>query len=1079
MRQRLFTILSCLLVSVAMMAQHKVTGVVLDNEGEPAVGASIVEKGNARNGVIADIEGNFALTVSKSSATLVVSYVGFEPQEVQVGGRNKVTVTLHSSAVGLDDVVIVGFATQKKINATGAVKTIGDEMMKDRPTVNAVQSLQGAIAGLNITNDAGGAPGTAMNINIRGVGNLGDGSNSSPLVLIDGMEGDLSTLNPADIENVSVLKDAAAAAVYGSRAPFGVILVTTKSGSAGKSAVPEVQYSGNVRINQPVNIPNPVDGLTFAYMMNDAYINSGGNAPFSSRQIERIKAYMDGTSTENTDYYRELDTWYKNQALFGNTNWYDVYVKDKTVSTEHNIAVSGGVGKLTYRISGNYLSQTGLYNYADELYQRFNIAGKFQYKPHKIVTIGYSVRYATDGYDKPSAIDDQGLFYHNLGRRASVVPVINSMSGEYSEDSMIPAVKDGGRLNKRTQKLYNQGSLIIEPIKNWKIHVEVNSRLEWNPYSRNFNPLPFHMPSGRLSYMLVNEGVDPKHTVNANGTYSVIPDYGETYQEDAETKVNFFGNNVYTDYKLTLNDAHNFTFLLGEQTEYWKRETDRTGYYYSKYVDKATKEYVDEGIKHEMTPTNYQEDWASMGFFARLNYDYKYRYLLELNFRADGASRFPTDQRWGYFPSVSAGWNVAEEPFMKTVKESFLDMLKLRGSYGTLGNQNTTSCYPYYQQMKDVGSSVVIGGDQVNMLPVYSPYSTSLTWETIENAGFGVDFALFGSRLSGSFDLFQRTTKDMVGPAAALSALYGAAAPKTNNATLRTRGWELEMKWHGNINKFNYGIGFSLSDYNSVITKYYNSTGQCTNASNGTYWYEGKTVGEIWGYEVKGISKSDDEMNAHLEVADQSALGSKWGGGDIMYADLNGDGKVDGGSYTLDDHGDLKRIGNSTPHYAYSVTLDGQYKWFDFRVYIQGIGKRDFVFTNSAPYWGIAAEWQRTLYKEHLDYFRFAGSELGANTEPFYGRLRIDGNNIKVSDRYVENAAYCRLKNVQLGFTIPFKGAAKKIIKHCRLYVSGENLLTFTSLRIFDPEALNGSDWGAGKAYPNYRTFSVGADVRF
>ena len=199
MRQRLFTILSCLLVSVAMMAQHKVTGVVLDNEGEPAVGASIVEKGNARNGVIADIEGNFALTVSKSSATLVVSYVGFEPQEVQVGGRNKVTVTLHSSAVGLDDVVIVGFATQKKINATGAVKTIGDEMMKDRPTVNAVQSLQGAIAGLNITNDAGGAPGTAMNINIRGVGNLGDGSNSSPLVLIDGMEGDLSTLNPADI----------------------------------------------------------------------------------------------------------------------------------------------------------------------------------------------------------------------------------------------------------------------------------------------------------------------------------------------------------------------------------------------------------------------------------------------------------------------------------------------------------------------------------------------------------------------------------------------------------------------------------------------------------------------------------------------------------------------------------------------------------------------------------------------------------------------------------------------------------------------------------------------------------------
>lgn len=1079
MRQRLFIFLSCLFVSVAMMAQHKVTGTIVDSDGEPAIGASVIEKGNPKNGTVADVNGNYSFTVSKPSATIVVSYIGFDAQEIMVKGKNRVDVNLKSSAVNIDDVVIVGFATQKKINATGAVKTIGDEMMKDRPTVNAVQSLQGAIAGLNITNDAGGAPGTSMNINIRGIGNLGDGSYSSPLVLIDGMEGDLSTLNPADIENVSVLKDAAAAAVYGSRAPFGVILVTTKSGAAGRSKAPDLQYSGNVRVNQPVHVPNPVDGLTFAYMMNDAYINSGGNPPFSSTHIDKIKDYMEGRSTQNTDYYPALDTWFKNQALFGNTNWYDVYVKDATVSTEHNLSVSGGIDKFVYRVSGNYLRQTGLFNYADELYQRFNIAGKFQYQVHKKVTVGYSIRFATDDNDKPSALDDAGLFYHNLGRRASVVPVFNSMSGEYSEDSMIPAVQDGGRINRRTKKLYNQGSLVIEPIKNWKIHAEVNSRIERNPFSKNFNPLPFHMPSGKLSYMLVNEGVDPKHTVNANGTYSVIPDYGETYQENAETKVNYFGNNVYTDYKLTLNDAHNFTFLLGEQTEYWKRETNRTGYYYSKYIDKDTKLYVDDPEKHEMAPTNYQEDWSSMGFFARVNYDYKYRYLLELNFRADGASRFPPDQRWGYFPSVSAGWNVAEEPILANAKEKFLDMLKIRGSFGTLGNQNTTSCYPYYQQMKDVGGSVLINGEQVNMLPVYSPYSTSLTWETIENAGVGIDFAILNSRLSGSFDWYQRTTKDMVGPSAALSALYGASAPKTNNATLRTRGWELEMKWRDRIGQFMYGIGFSLSDYKSVVTKYYNSTGQCTNASNGTYWYEGKTVGEIWGYEVQGIAKSDDEMDAHLAVADQSALGSKWGGGDIMYADLNGDGKVDGGSYTLDDHGDLKRLGNNTPRYAYSVTLDGQYKWFDFRIYIQGIGKRDYVFTNSAPYFGIQAEWQRTLYVDHLDYFRFAGSELGANMDPFYGRLRIDGNNIKTSDRFVENAAYCRLKNVQLGFTIPFKGAAKKIIKHCRFYVSGENLLTFTSLRIFDPEALYGSDWGAGKAYPQYRTFSAGLDIKF
>lgn len=1082
MKHRIFILITCLFFSVTMIAQHKVTGQVFDDMNEPVIGAKVVEKDNPNKATITDLDGNFTLSTSKADAVVVVTYIGFEHTEVPLKGKTTIKVHLKSADTSLDEVVIVGFATQKKLSATGSVKTIGDEMMKDRPTVNAVQSLQGAVAGLNITNDAGGAPGSRMNINIRGVGNLGDGSYSSPLVLIDGMEGDLSTLNPADIENVSVLKDAATAAIYGSRAPFGVILVTTKSGTAGAGKIPAIQYSGNLRINQPVNVPNPVDGLTFAYMLNDAYINSGGNAPFSSTQIGKIKAYMAGTSKQNCDSYlysQNLDTWYQNQACFGNTNWYDVYVKDQTVSTEHNLSVSGGIDKVNYRISGNYMRQTGLFNYADELYQRVNVAGKFQYKPHKMVTLGYSIRYAMDDNNKPSALDDQGLFYHNLGRRASVVPVINSQSGEYHEDSMIPAVKDGGRTKRRTQKLYNQGSLVIEPIKNWKIHAEINSRIETNPYDRNFNPLPYTLPSGKTGYMLVNEGVDPKHIVNANGTYSIFPDYGETYLEKAETKVNYFGNNVYTDYKLSLNDAHNFTFLIGEQTEYWKSETNRSGYYYSKYIDKATKVYVDENIKHEMTPTNYKEDWASMGFFARVNYDYKYRYLIELNMRADGASRFPTDQRWGYFPSVSVGWNVAEEPALHKLKESFLDMFKIRGSYGTLGNQNTTSCYPYYQQMKDEGSSVVINGKQVNMLPVYPPYSASLTWETIENAGFGIDVALFGSRLSGSFDLYQRTTKDMVGPAAALSALYGAASPKTNNATLRTRGWELEMKWRDRIGKFNYGIGFSLSDYKSVVTKYYNSTGQCTDANNGNYWYENKEVGEIWGYEVKGIAKSDDEMNNHLAVADQSALGSKWGGGDIMYADLNGDHKVDGGSYTLDDHGDLKRIGNSTPHYAYSVTLDGSYKWFDFRIYIQGIGKRDYVFTNSAPYYGIASEWQRTLYTDHLDYFRFAGSELGANFDPFYGRIRIDGNNTKTADRFVENAAYCRLKNVQLGFTIPFKGTIKKYIKNCRLYVSGENLLTFTKLRIFDPESLNASDWGPGKAYPNYRTFSVGADIKF
>lgn len=421
---------------------------------------------------------------------------------------------------------------------------------------------------------------------------------------------------------------------------------------------------------------------------------------------------------------------------------------------------------------------------------------------------------------------------------------------------------------------------------------------------------------------------------------------------------------------------------------------------------------------------------------------------------------------------------------MTGIKEKFLDNLKLRVSYGTLGNQNTSSFYPYFQAMYVNTTSLVLGGQQQSSLPVYSPFSSSLTWETIINKGIGVDWSLFGSRLSGSFDWYERRTKDMIGPAKALSALYGASAPRTNNAELRTRGWEVELTWRDRIGLFNYSITANLSDYQTVVTKYYNATGQCFGANaagrNGGYWYEGKDYGEIWGYHVIGVAKNDDEMNAYIDKVSQTSIGSNWGGGDLMYADLNGDGKIDAGSATLNDYGDMKRIGNSTPRYAYSVALQGDYKWFDFRVFIQGIGKRDFLFENCAPFYGIAGEWQRNLFVDHLDYFRYAGSELGANLDPYYGRIRIDRNNIQASDRFLQNAAYCRLKNVQLGFSLPKGTKIGKYVKHARLYLSGENLLTFTKLHIFDPEGIdNGGGYGAGKVYPNYRTFSVGLDVTF
>ena len=692
--------LGCALLTMPALAQSNISGVVLDDTGEPVIGASVTVKGT-KISAVTDIDGKFTINATPKQ-TLVINYIGFSPCEAKAA--NNLKVTIHEDRKSIDDVVIVGFATQKKINATGAVKTIGDDVLTDRPLTNAVQGLQGAVGGLNITNDGGGELGKEMSINIRGVGSIGEGSSSSPLVLIDGMEGDLSTINPNDIENISVLKDGASASIYGSRAPFGVILVTTKGGHKGL----QINYRANVNFKNPVSVPNSVDSYTFAQMVNDAYLNTGGNAPFGTKQLQRIRDFMDGKLEYGTMAYDNSNEWMKNQNSFGNTNWYDFYLKDVTTSQEHNFSLTGGDKGFTYYLSGNYMGQTGLFKYAKEKYDRFTINAKLGYKFNKYVTANWSTRYININNDKPSALND--LFYHNLGRRAPT-SVVTLPNGDYSDESLLPAILWGGRVNQKTRQLYNQANIIVEPIKDWKLHFELNSRTESNPYSRDFLPISYHLPDGTLEYMKVLEGVNAKHVINSNGTFNVQPAAGETYHENATTRINYFSTNIYTDYNLKLKGGHNFTFLLGEQSEYYHRKINRFA---------TTDVDLGEGAGNTTFQSFKNGEWSSLGFFGRVNYNYNNRYMLEFNMRADGASRFPTDQRWGYFPSVSAGWNIAEESFWKPLAKAGFEYLKFRGSYATLGNQNTTSFYPYYQEMNTYPGSVVLGGKQGMTLPMYS-----------------------------------------------------------------------------------------------------------------------------------------------------------------------------------------------------------------------------------------------------------------------------------------------------------------------------------------------------------------------
>ncbi len=1067
MKNKILLIIGCfiLLCSAKGFAQSiNITGTVLDDFSEPLPGASVSVEGTP-GGTITDLDGHFSIHVPNTKSVLVVSFMGYQTQKITVGNQKNIKIQMKDDAKLIDEVVIVGFGTQKKINATGSVKTIGNEVLESRPVGNAVQGLQGTIAGLNITNDAGGALGQEMNINIRGVGSIGEGSNSKPLILIDGMEGDLSTVNPNDIENISVLKDAAAAAIYGSRAPFGVILVTTKGGDKGLM----INYKGNVRLSQPISVPKMVDSYTYALMVNDAFINAGGSAQFGQSQLNKILQYQNGQLAHGIGPVEGQNDWMWGQRSWGNTDWYDVYLKKVSTSQEHNMTLSGGGDKVTYYFGANYLDQAGLFNYADERYQRLVLNGKVNVKFNKIISMNWTSRLVSTENGKPTALND--LFFHNLGRRSPLMPLYMP-NGEYNKESMIGSIQDGGRIISKNQALSNQLAFLIKPLKDWNINLEVNNRLENPRGTRQFKKLYYSRPDGTQEPYAVLEGVANKFEVRDNGTFLIQPAAGENAYEKTLGHVNYLNTNFYSDYSKTYGRNY-FKVLVGMQTERYSTETNRMA---SNDILLDDRPFISPTASNVLVSEK-KGKWTSVGFFGRINYSFADRYLAEMNLRYDGASRFPTDKRWAVFPSFSLGWNIAEESFWKPMANIGFEYLKVRGSYGTLGNQNTSSFYQYYQQMNSVNGSLVLGGQQGSILPVYAPFTTNLTWEKIENAGVGVDFGFFNNRLSGTYEWYQRTTRDMLGPSVALSGIFGGKAPKTNTAEMRTRGWEFEITWRDRINKdFNYSITATLSDYQSEVTKYDSPDGNLDN------WYSGKKFGDMWGYQVLGIAKSDQEMEEYLKKHSQAQIGTNWGGGDLMYKDLDNNGSVDGGSRTVDNHGDLSIIGNSTPRYAYSFTLAAQYKFIDFRAFFQGIGKRDLFFKDSATFFGFTSPWQRSLYTDHLDYFRYAGSELCANMDdPYYGRLRTDQNNIQVSDRFVQNGAYLRLKNLQIGFNLPSNTKLARYVKNARVYVSGENLFTISKLRIYDPEAVGSAnnEYGAGKTYPMYRVWSVGLEMTF
>ena len=763
---------------VAMVQQQNACkGVVLDTNGEPIIGASITVTVNGqKKGGITDLNGNFDIAGVKPGSTLTVSYIGYTTQRVVWNGKN-LTVNLHEDAGTLDDVVVVGYGSQKKVNLTGAVSVVNSKTLEARAVTSVAQALQGAVPGLNFNvGNAGGALNGKFSMNIRGTGTIGGGSNAAPLVLIDGSEGDLYSIAPNDIESISVLKDASSSAIYGSRAAFGVILVTTKSGRDGRMSV---SYHGNMRFSTATQVPEMPNSYDFARYWNDAATNNGEALPFSNDMLEKIKNNINGTPKPGDEVpttwrgYAANEPWGMYNSSWANTDWFKEMYRKGVPSQEHNIALSGGSKNVNYYLSGALLNQHGLIRHGEDVMNRYNFTAKVTARLNDWFSITYNNKWSRENYHRPSYMT--ALFFHNIARRWPTNPVYDP-HGHYVHGNEILQMENGGLDKTSTDKVFQQLALEFTPIKGWKIRLEGNYNT--TNYHNHWDVLPIYY-------------YDPNNLPVAaawSGDYAA----GKSNVGEAMSKTNYFNGRYFTEYAFKLNEKHDFKAVAGMDME-----SNRYTYLGASRADLITPlvPTLNNATNKVVNPSFSDTQWATMGFFGRVNYAYDNRYLAEFSIRRDGSSRFIGNKRWGVFPSFSAGWNIANEAFFKSLAKT-IQVLKLRVSWGSLGNTNIKQLYPWFlnQPVSAASSGWLLNGERQNIANVPGLVSPNLTWERIQSWNIGFDFGAFNNRLQGNFDYFVRTTKNMVGPAPVKPSILGANQPAENNSDMRSNGWELEVE---------------------------------------------------------------------------------------------------------------------------------------------------------------------------------------------------------------------------------------------------------------------------------------------
>ena len=1056
-------ILSLKQSSVPQQNQKKLTGSVTDELG-PVTGASVVIKGTT-NGVITDLDGNFTLENAKEGDIIQITYIGYVTQEITWDG-SPLHIRMQEDTQKLDEVVVVGYGVQKKANLTGAVSSVNmDQTIGDRPIVNAAEALQGNVPGLLVSN-SGNQAGTSKSFQIRGAYSVGIknsdntyGAKIEPLVLIDNVEGDIDMINPEDIETISVLKDASSGAIYGARAAGGVILITTKRPKNNTHF--QLNYNNNFSFANAINLPKQAplaDYLQAVYdSAGDKFWTMG--APSVSKWMQYLEQYQKNPSS--------LQTY--GDGIFKDTDGAVYYLNEKDLvknmlessfQMTHNISMSGGTDKLRYRLSGGYLDNDGVLITDKDKYERFTFNSYISADITKWFTQEATINYGHSTKTAPSS--SLGAIYSP--RLASFYP-----EGNMPEE--ISGLGAGGKpfFTPRNQILWANPSKdindnpriflksILKPFKGFEAVFE---------YTFDKNVYDYSWYTGSAEYTTVQDGID------------TTPAIGNDYLRKKKQHTNYNAINIYGTYNFALTEDHTFSVMAGFNQESKYLEI-LDAYSYGQSVIEVPSLA---GGTTRVTAADSYDEYALRGGFFRVNYNHKNKYLAEVNGRYDGSSKFPHENRFGFFPSGSVGWQIAEEEFMSETR-NWLDALKLRASYGMIGNQNIPN-YSYSPTMtlNNTYNGWLVNGTYVTAVTsLPALVRSNFTWEKVKTLNLGVDFAFLKNRLTGLFEWYRKDTEGMLAPGMQLPEVVGASAPYQNTADMRTKGWDFNINWRDQIGDVSYRVGFNLSDYKSEITKFSSNESMLINN-----FYKGMTLGEIWGYVFDGFYDVNDFENTSswiLKEGSTSINGYNPRPGDVKFKNLRDDenlGKniISEGNGTLDNPGDRKIIGNNLPRYLYGITLGANYAGFDLNIFLQGTGKRDAWLDNTMTF-PLYSDFKFVPLYEGLDNYwkpvdaangNYACANPGAEYPRIYENYGNMKSNYRKSDNYLSDASYLRIKNITLSYTVPRKWASKLTLKQLKGFVSIENLATFTSLsKGIDPETLN---WN----YPAYRTVSFGVN---